>query len=257
MFMSRFQLNTARQGARRLLSSPHLMHGAVMAAFPERPHPQPGGEPRILWRIDYARPSKALLYIVSPQRPDLTHLVEQAGWPTTSSWETHDYSAFLGRLAAGETWGFRLTANPVHSVPQGPGKRGKRHAAITPQHQLEWLLRQQERGGFQVLENPKPKDPRRDGDDDRYQVVVRGSRSQSFVKKDVDAETEADGAGERKVNQKADGKGDENRRRRVKIVTATYDGRLLVTDPDALRVVLTAGIGKAKAYGCGLLTLAR
>lgn len=233
MFMSRFQFNTARQGARRLLSSPRLMHGAVMAAFPDRPHPQPGGEPRILWRVDQARPSKTLLYIVSPQRPDLTHLVEQGGWPTTSAWETHDYSAFLGRITAGETWAFRLTANPVYSVPQGPGKRGKRHAAITPRRQLEWLLSQQQRGGFQILENAE--DPRRTINEDRYQVVVHNSRSQTFAKGDEEATAV----------------------HRVKIVTATYDGRLLVTDPDALRTALATGIGKAKAYGCGLLTLAR
>jgi CRISPR system Cascade subunit CasE len=44
---------------------------------------------------------------------------------------------------------------------------------------------------------------------------------------------------------------------RVTLRVATYDGRLEVTDPGALRTVLTTGLGHAKAYGCGLLTLAR
>lgn len=39
-------------------------------------------------------------------------------------------------------------------------------------------------------------------------------------------------------------------------MTVTFDGRLEVTDPAALRRTLTQGIGKAKAYGCGLITLA-
>jgi CRISPR system Cascade subunit CasE len=39
------------------------------------------------------------------------------------------------------------------------------------------------------------------------------------------------------------------------VVTVTFDGRLEVTDPDALRRTLTQGI-RAKAYGCGLITLA-
>ena len=30
-----------------------------------------------------------------------------------------------------------------------------------------------------------------------------------------------------------------------------------ITDPQALRHVLVTGIGRSKAYGCGLLTLAR
>ncbi len=43
---------------------------------------------------------------------------------------------------------------------------------------------------------------------------------------------------------------------RVTIKAVTYDGRLEVTDPDSLRTLLTSGLGKAKAYGCGLMTLA-
>jgi CRISPR system Cascade subunit CasE len=37
---------------------------------------------------------------------------------------------------------------------------------------------------------------------------------------------------------------------------ATYDGILTVTDPALLRRALCHGVGRAKAYGCGLLTLA-
>jgi CRISPR system Cascade subunit CasE len=42
----------------------------------------------------------------------------------------------------------------------------------------------------------------------------------------------------------------------VTLVTVTFDGRLEITDPEALRRTLTQGIGRARAYGCGLLTLA-
>ncbi|WP_127452791.1 type I-E CRISPR-associated protein Cas6/Cse3/CasE [Streptomyces sp. B29(2018)] len=45
--------------------------------------------------------------------------------------------------------------------------------------------------------------------------------------------------------------------RHVHLRTATYDGLLDVTDPDALRQPLVEGIGHGRAYGCGLLTLAR
>ncbi len=37
---------------------------------------------------------------------------------------------------------------------------------------------------------------------------------------------------------------------------ATYTGVLQVTDPQLLQQALTAGVGRAKAYGCGLMTLA-
>jgi CRISPR system Cascade subunit CasE len=43
----------------------------------------------------------------------------------------------------------------------------------------------------------------------------------------------------------------------VEIRIVTFEGVLTVTDTAALRMALTNGIGRAKAYGCGLLTLAR
>lgn len=42
----------------------------------------------------------------------------------------------------------------------------------------------------------------------------------------------------------------------VTLSTAVFEGRLHVTDADALRSALVSGIGPAKGYGCGLLTLA-
>lgn len=43
----------------------------------------------------------------------------------------------------------------------------------------------------------------------------------------------------------------------VTLGTATFSGGLTVVDADALRRTLTSGVGRGKAYGCGLLTLAR
>jgi CRISPR system Cascade subunit CasE len=37
--------------------------------------------------------------------------------------------------------------------------------------------------------------------------------------------------------------------------TATYEGILTVTNPDCFRESLITGIGRAKAYGCGLMTV--
>jgi len=43
----------------------------------------------------------------------------------------------------------------------------------------------------------------------------------------------------------------------VTLTVATYEGLLTVSDADLLRQTLTSGIGRAKAYGCGLMTVAR
>lgn len=43
---------------------------------------------------------------------------------------------------------------------------------------------------------------------------------------------------------------------KVKLLAVTYEGILTVTDADALRNALVNGIGREKAYGMGLMTLA-
>ena len=42
-----------------------------------------------------------------------------------------------------------------------------------------------------------------------------------------------------------------------KVATVTFDGLLQVNDPDKLNQLLINGIGTAKSFGCGLLSLAR
>ncbi|EGX58181.1 CRISPR-associated protein, Cse3 family [Streptomyces zinciresistens K42] len=231
MFLTRFRINTARMGARRLLTSPQSLHAAVMASFAERPDHQ-GDGPRVLWRLDQQSRSEVLLYIVSPGRPDLTHLVEQAGWPTTGGWQTKPYASFLTRLTADDTWTFRLTANPVHSIRRHAAEPTKRTAHVTPRHQLDWLLQRQKDAGFAIVEHDEPRPDGLPGA--WHEVAVHNRGDLSFGKR---GETD-------------------DRAHQVKLTRVTYDGRLRVTDPDALRRTLTFGLGKAKAYGCGLMTLA-
>jgi len=45
--------------------------------------------------------------------------------------------------------------------------------------------------------------------------------------------------------------------RMVRMKTATFEGSLSVTDADLLRETLVCGIGKEKAYGCGLMTITK
>ena len=43
----------------------------------------------------------------------------------------------------------------------------------------------------------------------------------------------------------------------VTLNTATFEGILTVKDADVFRNTLICGIGRAKAYGCGLMTVIR
>lgn len=234
MYLTRFPVNTARTEARRLLGSPHLLHGAVNMAFPELPA-RDGEGPRVLWRVDRARTGRAHLFIVSPTPPDLTHLKEQAGWPTLAEpgWTTFAYEEFLSGLKPGDVWAFRLTANPVHYIRKETdpaGARTKRTAHITPRHQIGWLLKRQERAGFEVT--TKSPDRRLLPEGDEHEVIVLDRTPLRF------------------------GKSESERRHDVRLTQVTFAGRLRITDLEAFHRTLTHGLGKARAYGCGLMTLA-
>ncbi|MEE1740140.1 type I-E CRISPR-associated protein Cas6/Cse3/CasE [Streptomyces sp. BE147] len=235
MYLTRFRVNTGRSGARQLLGSPHRLHGAVNMSFPTPP-PRDGSGPRVLWRVDRNGISETLLYITSPTRPDLTHLVEQAGWPASDEpgWTTFAYEQFLTALRAGDTWGFRLTANPVHNIRHQflkEGERTKRAAHRTTPHQTRWLLQRQETSGFEIVQKPVERQLLEQGDE--YELIVRDRIPLQF--------------------HRAPAKPSRND---VQITKVTFDGRLRITDPERFRRTLTHGLGKAKAYGCGLMTLA-
>jgi CRISPR system Cascade subunit CasE len=218
LYLTRFRINPARRGARKLLGSPHVMHAAVRLGFPNIEDYERGSS-RTLWRIDNPAPATVHLYIVSPGKPDLTHLVEQAGWPTTEAWDSREYSGLLSSLDSKQRWAFRLTANPVHNGRLNPDSaQTKRFGCLREAEQAQWLLKRAEQYGFVIPH-------------------------------------QADGEPNLKLHQRQTltfkrGNG------RVTLVTATYDGLLDIVDAERFRQALTGGIGHGKAYGCGLLTLA-
>lgn len=223
MFLSKIQLNPRRLQAQRLLSDRRALHAAVLAGLPEQPVLEPApGQPRVLWRLDMDQPHQPVVLTVTGTRPDFTHLAEQGGWPGAEvPFAVRDYTRLLDRLAAGQTYRFRLTANPTHSPKLGnpPQDRGKRLAHVTHAQQLGWLTDRVEALGVDLPELAHGGAP---------DVLVTG-RAKVFFRHD---------------------KG------RVTLGVVTFDGRLQVSDPDRLRTALVSGIGPAKAYGCGLLTLA-
>jgi CRISPR system Cascade subunit CasE len=109
---------------------------------------------------------------------------------------------------------------------------------------MSWLLDadRQQRAGFRISEKPDSKRLLPSGTTqsghphhgDRFEVTVRDQRNLSFNKSRSNGPS----------------------RPPVSLVTVTFDGHLEVTDPERLRRTLVQGLGKAKAYGCGLMTLA-
>lgn len=219
MNLTRIYLNRQLRGGKKLLGSPHAMHAAIMAGFA----PDSGLE-RVLWRIDGKGSKSPVLYVVSQLVPDLRHIAEQAGWPEQSPAVTRDYQPMLDRLADGQRWAIRLTANPTH---RGRGRGGKQQILghVTANQQLSWLLSRQDRIGLSLTE----------------QAIDATGKTVTVPTINL--------VGREILKFYREGKP-------VTISAATFSGTGVVRDHRALRQVLQAGLGRAKAYGCGLLTLA-
>lgn len=223
MFLTKMQINPRRRASRQLLASPQAMHAAVMAGFA---NPQPTAAGRLLWRVDAHDTGRVLLFVASPERPDFSHIAEDAGWPTTEAWQSRPYSPLLDSLRAGQHWQFRLTANPVRSGRREGWDDTKPLAHVTTKQQEQWLLDRADKAGFRLA--PRPGVDSVDGSD-AFDLAVVGRSTTRFRRQGST----------------------------VTIARVTFEGHLEITDPESFRRCLTAGMGRAKAYGCGLLTIAR
>ncbi|MGV0423797.1 type I-E CRISPR-associated protein Cas6/Cse3/CasE [Corynebacterium sanguinis] len=212
----------------RVLINPRTKGGAKLLTNPQAMHaavraafPPDLDESsgRVLWRVDKHEHEHAL-YIVGPEKPTTRHIVEQAGWETRPG-ESADYSRLLGSLMKGQRWRFELVANPTYSEPT-PGKRGKVKAHVSASHQLEWLYARAGAAGFSLAPREQQDSP----------AVLERSTEHFY-------------------------RGGADKGRPVRIAKARFAGTLEVTDAEALRRTLVDGIGRARAYGCGLLTLAK
>ena len=224
MFLTKIDLAPERRLARKYLGSPQAMHAVVMSATGGHDGNGPG---RILWRVD--RGVTTALYILSPLEPDCSQLVAEAGTACTQA-RTLDYSPFLASLDTGQLWAFRLAANPSYSASKGPGVRGQRYGHVTVEQQRQWFIDRVPRFGFELM----PVD-HADGEGTDEAVLVAHRERPVF-------------------SRRRPGGGGYDR---VTINRTVYEGVLRVTDPEPLRRALIAGIGRSKAYGCGLMTLAR
>jgi len=218
MYLSKLELNPSRRETRRLLGNPQALHAVIMRAADPKP------DRRVLWRIDEADAS-VTLYMTSDEVPDLEYLHDVAGWDDGVGQQSADYQPFLDRLTADDVYSFRLTANPTHMVTFNGEK--KRTAHVTVEHQMKWLLQKAADNGFEALRSSldDPRDPTQQA----FELAVRDRSIVTFRRQG----------------------------KNVTLARATFIGKLRVTDPRLMAEALVNGIGPAKAYGCGLMTLAK
>ncbi|MDQ0988816.1 type I-E CRISPR-associated protein Cas6/Cse3/CasE [Streptomyces sp. V3I7] len=251
-YLSKIALNPRRRKAVSLLTNPHRLHAAVLSGLAVEPVTE-----RVLWRLETNTAHRAEVLVLTESRPSWHHLVEEAGWPDADGGEPliADYTPLLERLTLGKEFAFRLTANPVQST-QNPIKpsdrqtermktasdaarkrRGFRVAHRTAAHQLTWLHKRAERHGFTI-----PAVHTTPGIDIGATTDTEGTTNPAPAVSITARDT-------LRFRKGTNGP-------HITLSTATFQGRLRVTNSEALRATLLEGIGPAKGYGQGLLTLA-
>jgi CRISPR system Cascade subunit CasE len=228
VFLSKLVLNTRDRQARRDLALPYEMHRSLWRAFPKD---NPG---RILFRIDADRTgAQPVALVQSDLQPQWQRLAEVAPDYLLAQPELKD---FQPSFVAGQRLRFRLRANPTKKVGtsskedrlDGKKENGQRIALFREEDQVAWLLHKGEQGGFRI---PGEWMEGKDGcktPNFRLEVIPEG-----WVRCGKDGHTEG------------------------RFFAVRFEGRLEVTDPTLFQQTVADGIGPAKGFGFGLLSLAR
>ena len=243
IYLSRLLLNPRHRAVRRDLADCHALHRTILSAFPALPPGQasPRDQFGVLYRLDSSPhlPDRSAALVQSLVEPDWSrldrlgpgYLLDTAGGPENPACKPIDHLHAL--IEPGLTLRFRLRANPTKKIPartsDGANRpNGARVELTGDEHLFAWLERKGVRHGFALPASSL-------GDQPNIRVLVE----------------------DKVKGRRALAAGDLARGSDLTFSSVLFDGVLRVTDAEAFRRALIEGVGSAKAYGFGLLTLAR
>lgn len=218
MYFSRVEVDSKNRQKLSNLSHVGAYHNWVESAFTSERKEEVGGRRnRHLWRLEEIN-GKQYLLIVSANRPDLDAL---ESYGVVGSAATKNYDTFLNHLSNGDSLRFKLVANPTLKKAI-PGKKQGRVIPVKPSELDIWILNKQNQFGFEIEKDTSQ----------NYQLEVTHKGKKLFYHKK------------------------DNGRKQVLLNEVTYEGILKITDLEKFKDALISGIGREKAYGFGLLTVA-
>jgi len=226
MWLSRLILDHRSRAVRRDLGDCHQLHRTLLSGFPTVQVAEPRREVGLLYRLDQDRIGNPVLLVQSLVEPDWSRL------PADYLLRAHyiaDNPALkpvghiLNAIQTGSRFRFRLTANPTRRIARdarvGGGATSARVELRTEEQWREWMLRQADTPGF------------------RLEKLSTAKLLPNLV-----------GTSAGRLQGKRNGY-------RVTVFTVRFEGSLEVADAEQFREAIRTGIGPAKAYGCGLLSI--
>ncbi len=229
MYLTRAFLDPKSRDVRADIRSPESLHKTVMHAFPDDAGPSPRRTHGILYRLDQDRGDRLVLLIQSRTKPAFDR------WP----------AGYM--LAMGNDLDLAFS-----SIGENPAIRSlevQRAALVGPDRRFAFRLRANTTK--KVDTKTAPDGLRRHGrrvpvrgDDERLRWFARHAEAAGFAVAGREVRiTEVAASG---------GRGEKS----VTVGGALFEGVLVVCDIDRFVRALECGIGPAKAYGFGLLSIA-
>jgi CRISPR system Cascade subunit CasE len=245
LYLSRLILNPRSRAVRWDIGNCHELHRTILRALPQVEENGAKARERfgVLHRleIDQRRPKLTLL-VQSFLKPDWSRLpsdylllTDEENPACKPVHETYS------RLGAGQCLTFRVRANPTRRVSgkntQEAQWHGKRVEIRDEGQQIAWLQRKGQEAGFKLASvRINPTVPN----------VNLAPQGKLFGYRRNSEETSAGPAYEVSGSS-----------RRMSFGSVLFEGELIVIEVKAFREALVKGIGSGKAYGFGLLSIAR
>ena len=234
--LSKLILNPRSNQVRRDLSDCQSLHRRILSAFPKVTGESAKAREHfgVLHRLDLStdsEQSRLVLLVQSNIEPDWTVLPED--YCLEIGGEANPVCKLVAQhyatMQSGMTLLFRLRANPTRRISsrceseKNPRFYGRRVELYREEEQIAWLGRKAEAHGFRLLAVNVNRD-----------VPNLNTIPESKIR------------GRRSDTEKP-----------VAFGSVLFEGRLAVTDADRFHAALVQGIGSGKAYGFGLLSIAR
>ena len=233
LFLSRLQLNPRSRDVRRDLTNCQDLHRTLLAAFPPARTETARAEFGVLYRVEIQPRTGAVTVLVqSEQAPDWAKL--PGDYLFVAAEVTNAIGDAYQSLQAGQRLRFRLRANPTKCVarqhrPAEAQREGKRVELRQEADQLAWLARKAQDGGFQLA---------------ALRLVPDVANTQVREVSKV-------------YGWRADSHDNGGQRKKLTLAAAVFEGELVISDVGQFLATLRQGIGRGKAYGFGLLSIAR
>lgn len=232
MYLTRLILNLRHRGVQYDLADCQRLHGRIMGAFPSAPDTQRAREHfGVLYRLEMLDEPTARLLVQSNLPPNWSALPvgylapapDERGNPAV-----RPIASELERIQSGMRFRFRLRANPTKRISERNSDEraewhGKRIELRRDDEQLAWLERKASSHGFRLVS-----------------VQINNTTIPDVL---------TSNAPKQHGRHNRSGKG-------MDFGVALFDGILEVTERTPFLSALGSGIGSAKAYGFGLLSIA-